>query len=308
MRPTTTTIRQDAERGYAANGDSRAAEAVLPHVVLVHGFPLHGGMWHGVTKSSFINIDCFCPDLRGFGQNLSAEPCSIQQHAQELHNTLEQRGLLPCVLCGLSMGGYVAMEFVEQFPDDVLGLMLLNTRAKDDSDGQAQSRVKLIRTVRRKGLPGVVDQMLPGLLSDQALREDGLIVDTLTNMMLDCPPITIEYASVAMGKRVDCSDAMKKVTMPVSIVASSNDTITPPDTMRDLHDCFDDSEFRLIEGPGHLTAWEAPDRVAAEIDRLVKRVRRKAATKPITKRPIETPAQPMRSRPLHRPRSLTFDI
>ncbi|MEL7237501.1 MAG: alpha/beta hydrolase [Planctomycetota bacterium] len=249
------------------------AAAGDPTVVMVHGFPFSSLMWQPVVQARLIPGEVLCPDLRGFGQHLNAEPCSVAEHAGELHGLLEHREVLPCVLCGLSMGGYVAMEFAEQFPDDVVGLMLLNTRAAADNDTQRGGRDRMLRTVRRKGTAGVAEQMVPMLLSESTIEREPALVESVTAAILDCLPRTIENGTVAMRERVDCTDAMRAVDAPVSVIAGELDSITPPNVMRSLHECFDDSEFHVIEGAGHLTCLEQPAAVAKQIARLVERAK-----------------------------------
>jgi pimeloyl-ACP methyl ester carboxylesterase len=85
-------------------------------LVLLHGFPLDRRMWRSQLDEFQSKLRVITPDLRGFGQSASAEPFTIEGLADDVHALLQVCNALPCVLAGLSMGGYVALTYVRQYP------------------------------------------------------------------------------------------------------------------------------------------------------------------------------------------------
>jgi pimeloyl-ACP methyl ester carboxylesterase len=88
----------------------RATKGAL---VLLHGFPLHGGMWRSQREALSTHWQVVVPDFRGFGQSPETGPFTIEQLADDTHALVEQMGLGKIVLCGLSMGGYVALAYAK---------------------------------------------------------------------------------------------------------------------------------------------------------------------------------------------------
>src|SRR5262245_62932806 len=84
-------------------------------VVLVHGFPLDSRMWEAQIEALSDRYRVIAPDLRGFGQSKSDEPFTVASQADEIHKLLNELGVTPCVLFGLSMGGYIALTFVRKY-------------------------------------------------------------------------------------------------------------------------------------------------------------------------------------------------
>ena len=73
-------------------------------------------------------------------------------------------------LTGLSMGGYIAFEFVKRYAARVRGLMLLNTRAERDGEDPRRQRDEMIATVRRDGVTFLGDLMLHRLFARGSLE------------------------------------------------------------------------------------------------------------------------------------------
>src|SRR5437867_454650 len=95
-----------------------------PALVLVHGFPLDGRMWEGQLAALGERFRVIAVDLVGFGQSKSDQAFTMDWQAEAVHGHLREIGALPCVLAGLSMGGYVALAFTQKYPGDLKGLAL----------------------------------------------------------------------------------------------------------------------------------------------------------------------------------------
>ncbi|HXE55885.1 MAG TPA: alpha/beta fold hydrolase, partial [Tepidisphaeraceae bacterium] len=75
-------------------------------LVLVHGFPLDRRMWDAQVSEFSSKHRVIAPDLLGFGQSKSGDAFTIESQADAVHALLQEIGAFPCVLAGLSMGGY----------------------------------------------------------------------------------------------------------------------------------------------------------------------------------------------------------
>src|SRR3954471_8710967 len=139
-------------------------------LVLLHGFPLDGRVWGAQRKSLSDRCRVIAPDLRGFGKSAPAtSPFTMESLADDVHALLAEIGALPCVLGGLSMGGYVALAYVKKYPGDLKGLALIDTRAEGDTPEGKEGRGKMIDTARGPaGAKAVADQMMPKMVAAEA--------------------------------------------------------------------------------------------------------------------------------------------
>lgn len=265
--------RQPEERLAEARDRIREARSATgaPPLVLIHGFPLNHLVWTRVSRLTAEHVLTIRPNLRGFGELSSLEPFTIASLADDLHALLSQIGALPCVLAGLSMGGYVGLALAAAFPADVAGLALVDSRAAADSPEQREKRDPMIRQVRRSGVAPVVDGMLPGLLSPSTHRGNPSVVEELQRIMLDTAAPTIEHACIAMRDRPDLTDTATRIDVPAAIIVGAEDQLTTPQEATALAEAMKQCELSVLSGAGHISPLEQPERVAEALVRLVKR-------------------------------------
>src|SRR3954471_23585478 len=94
-----------------------------PAVVLLHGFPHDSRIWDDQAADLSDHFRLVLPDLRGFGQSRSESPFTMESLADDVHALLESLGVLPVVLGGLSMGGYVTLAYARKYPQDLRGVV-----------------------------------------------------------------------------------------------------------------------------------------------------------------------------------------
>src|SRR5437868_8707627 len=102
-------------------------------ILLVHGFPLSNRMWMSQIDALSATHRVIAPDLRGFGHSPPAGPFTMESLADDLHALAQELRLVPFVLAGLSMGGYVSLAYVRKYPDTLRALILLDTKAEADN-------------------------------------------------------------------------------------------------------------------------------------------------------------------------------
>jgi pimeloyl-ACP methyl ester carboxylesterase len=229
-------------------------------VVLVHGYPLSCRIWDDQLTGLSPLVRVFAPDLPGFGLSLPARPFTMESMADLLHEFLQQSSALPCVLGGMSMGGYIALAYARKYAQDLAGLMLIDTRAEADADQARQGREKSIELVRKDGAEAIADQMLPKLLGDTTRRNRPGIVSRLNEILSECDPKAIEYALVALRDRLDQTMILPSIKVPTLIVTGQQDVIAPPAIAQAMHAAIGGSTLAVIPDAGHMPPMEQPER------------------------------------------------
>ena len=86
-------------------------------LVLLHGYPLDHTIWDEVIPLLENDFDLILPDLRGFGQSDQVESqYTIADMAADIAALLDELGIEKTYIAGHSMGGYVALAFVRNYP------------------------------------------------------------------------------------------------------------------------------------------------------------------------------------------------
>src|SRR5688572_17543028 len=238
-------------------------------LVLLHGFPLDRRMWDAQVERLSQHYRVIAPDLRGFGQSRRSDPFTIESLADDLHIFLEQLAAVPCVLAGLSMGGYVALAHAAKYPKDLRGLILIDTKADGDTPEGKQGRAKMIELARTSGAKAVADQMEPKMLAAGTVQSRPDVVKSLRAMMENCEPHTIEYALAAMRDRPDRRGDLPSIKVKTLVIVGDSDAITPPDVAESMQKAIPGAKLEVIRGAGHMSPMEQPEQVNRAIERFM---------------------------------------
>lgn len=227
-------------------------------ILLIHGFPLDHSMWSGQTPLAE-RFRLIAPDLRGFGASDAGEGIhSISQLADDLASLLAAMGeRRPVVVCGLSMGGYVAQHLVVRHPHIAAGLVLVDTRMEADNDAARAGRAALVERVRREGSAATCE-MVPRLLARSRVNapEGRAIAAVLESRILATRPQTIEGALRALADRPDMTASLARLDIPTLAVIGEEDAITPREAMVRIADTMPRARLVVVPGCGHMTPLE----------------------------------------------------
>ena len=229
-------------------------------LVLVHGFPLDRRMWDAQIEHFAKRRRVIAPDLRGFGSSPPVQGAtSIEQMADDLDALLTALGVdQPVVLCGLSMGGYVAFQFWRKYSARLRGLVLCDTRAVADTSEGAQGRLKQAELVAREGTAPLVETMLPKLLAPSTLSTRPLVAELVQTMILAASREGVVAALKALAARPDVRGYLPRIKTPTLVVVGQHDAISTPAEMRLLAQAMPRAEFVMIEDCGHMSPMENP--------------------------------------------------
>lgn len=167
-------------------------------------------------------------------------------------------------LCGLSMGGIVAMEVLRQAPARVKKLALLDTNARAELPEVAAGRQAHIDLVRSGGLDDLmVGNFIPKYLTEPEKRPD--IVQTCLEMARSIGPNSFESQSIALRDRPDQSETVKNCNVPMLILCGVDDQLCPVERHRHMHRLNPRSRLVILESAGHLPSLEKADEVNTKI-------------------------------------------
>jgi pimeloyl-ACP methyl ester carboxylesterase len=239
-------------------------------VVLLHGFPLNHLIWKHQVHDLASVCRVITPDLRGFGHSHDANPFTIQSLAEDVYILLSNIRALPCVIGGLSMGGYVALAYERHYSSTLRGLMLIDTRASaDNAEGRA-GRDAMIELARTSGSSAVAEKMMPRMLSPGTAESRPEVVAELKAMMENTPATTIAHAQAAMRDRADFSPTLSRIAAPTLIIVGDSDALTPPVFSQEMHAAIAGSTLATISGAGHMAPMEQPQQVSRAIRQFLK--------------------------------------
>ena len=152
-------------------------------------------------------------------------------------------------------------------PDRVLGLALLDTSAAPETMPNRMRYRAMLSTHRRVGLPQWVAErrVLPLYFSDDTLASRRDIAVNFWRDAVGFPREGVYKAGKAIFQRGDFRPELSRVRCSTLVMCGAVDRATPPDRAREIAAGIPGSELVLVEGAGHLSALEQPDRVNASL-------------------------------------------
>jgi 3-oxoadipate enol-lactonase len=247
-------------------------------LVLVHGFPLDHAMWAGQLEglSNKNGGRVIAPDLPGFGCSpVIDDTVTMGQFADDLAALLDGLGIAePVILCGLSMGGYIAFEFWRRHRLRLRGLVLCDTRAAADSPEVAEARRQTADRVLREGPGLLADAMLPRLFSEITRQQRPTLIQAVRAAIVNNNARGVAAAARGMAQRADMTGELPRIDCPTLVVVGENDSISTPDEMRGIAEAMPNASFVEIPSAGHMSPLENPLDVNAAIRDFLTRLRK----------------------------------
>ena len=251
-----------------------------PAVILLHGYPFDRSMWR--EQIDFLSTNGFrvvAPDLPGFGEvsdklqfvdnadRYETEPqaeahqtlTTMADMARDVVALMDELKIDQAVICGLSMGGYVAFDFIHLFPMRARALVLAGTRAPADNEQERQARLQQVEQMLAKGMSRIAEASLPKLLAPRTLAEKPEVVARVREMILRSDPQGAAAAQRGMAVRRDYSDDLAGMNLPTLIIVGRDDPIRPVADAEFMHDRIPKSHLQIIEDAAHMTNMEQPE-------------------------------------------------
>jgi pimeloyl-ACP methyl ester carboxylesterase len=195
-------------------------------LLLVHAFPVDASMWSAQVEAFSKEHTVVAPSLPGFGGTPSAgDVMTMDAAADFLAGELDRAGVDRAVVCGLSLGGYVAFSLWRRHRERLAGLVLANTKAEPDDEAGKERRRAVAEKARREGSEAIAESP-PPLLSESA---GGELWERVKGWIRGQPGESIAAASLGLAEREDSRPILADIDVPSAVVTSTGDTLIPPE-------------------------------------------------------------------------------
>jgi len=248
--------------------------AGAPVLLLLHAFPLHGGMWAAQVDALSGAWRVVVPDFRGFGGFGGSDPgdgqYAIDFMVDDVLAVLDTKELGlragPIAACGCSMGGYVLLRAVERAPERFRALVLADTKSGADDDAGKLKRFAAVRTIREKGVAAYAIAFAEAALGPTTRAKRTEVARRVVSMVRSSPMTGLVGAQLAMAARTDTTGALSGIAVPTLVVVGGEDPIIPPDVCREMAARIPGARLEVIPEAGHLPPMEASDAFNAALE------------------------------------------
>lgn len=235
-----------------------------PTLVLLHGNLASKRWWDLVFPMLAETYTVVRVDLRGNGESEQADSYSIPEYGADVREQIKALGLTDVIVVGHSMGGAVAMDIAANEPELIRGFLLLNSAPIDGMDASEEIIPLLVQMSQDRNL------MKMSLAATVPTAASGELFEALVDdAMLAASTVVPNYKSIGS---IDYRLQLAETELPCKIVYGTLDNLITREMVDRTQQAIPGSELVLLEGVGHGTTVEAPERVVAEIHRFVARV------------------------------------
>jgi pimeloyl-ACP methyl ester carboxylesterase len=262
--------------GMTLGYDDLGGEGADPDraVVLIHGHPFDRSMWR--PQAAFLaglGYRVIAPDLRGYGtSSVHSGICTLDVFATDIAGLLDVLGIGAAVICGLSMGGQIALEFARLHSGRVRALVLADTSAPAETGDGIRRRHATADRLLAEGMAGYAAEVLPHMLSPQSVTGQPAVAAHVLNMMRAASPAGAAAALRGRAARPDYVAMLSRITVPVLVVVGSADEYTPLPDATLIADGIPGASLSVIEGAGHLPNLERPDAFNEALGRFLETI------------------------------------
>lgn len=227
-----------------------------PALMLLHGFPLDHNIWQGIVDEICDHYTVILPDLPGAGKSTLPDDLSIETMAAAMGDILKQEGIDKAVLCGHSMGGYVALAFAELYPDRIAGLGMIHSTAHSDSDEKKEQREKVIKIISDGGKEPFINQMITALYSDDTATDANLSYTRDIAMSTNEAALLAFYKS--MINRPDRTSTLQGAAYPCLWIVGDDDKVLNKNVVLQQSWLANVNYVYVLKNCGHISMIETP--------------------------------------------------
>jgi pimeloyl-ACP methyl ester carboxylesterase len=167
-------------------------------------------------------------------------------------------------LCGLSMGGYVALEIMRLAPARVDRLALLDTQARPDAGEARERRLSLMDMAEQGRFDDAVAHLLPLFVHEDRLADKDLM-DIVESMAQGVGRGAFLRQQRAIMGRADSRASLTGINCATMVLCGRQDALTPPHLHEELAAAIPNATLIILPRCGHLSALEQPAAVTAQM-------------------------------------------
>jgi 3-oxoadipate enol-lactonase/4-carboxymuconolactone decarboxylase len=247
-----------------------------PVLFLLNSIGTDMALWDRALPSLLPDFRILRMDTRGHGAS-DAPPgdYTLDLLAGDVLAVMDTAGVATAALCGISLGGMIAMTVALRAPARLSALVLACTSAQMDRAAW-QTRLD---TVRDKGVAAIAEAAIGRFFSEHFRKHHVDVVESVRTNLIAVEPTG--YAGCCAAIRdMALLDTLPKIAMPVLVISARGDISTPREGHGDkIVAAIPRARSVVLSDAAHLANVEQPGAFADAVRGFLKDVREGSAVK-----------------------------
>ncbi len=236
--------------GQAIGVDEAGGGDAIP-IVFLHGVGSDKSVWAPQLAHFAPSRRALAFDYPGYGDSDPAQPGTTRDDfAAAMWGAMAALGIERAHICGLSLGGVIAIAMHHAAPERCASLVLADTFAVHP-DGPAIYERSVAASEQMSELAAARTPVLLARGASEDLHQE--VRETMARIDPEAFRIGAEAVWLA-----DQRDRVAAIQVPTLVLVGGEDTVTPPELSQDLADMIPGAELHTLAGAGHLANIERP--------------------------------------------------
>lgn len=229
-------------------------------LVLIHGMGGDATEWAHITPELSKETRCIALDLRGHGKSEKPDqPYTQDMFADDVATLLDTLGIDKAYICGISMGGFVALKAALNHPEKVKGLILIDSAARMPAKS-IEVAGRWGKVFAEEGLEAYIEAEIKDIFHPMFARRHKDAIDAFAESMRTRDSSTIVRIQQGYMKSPPIMDKdIKKIKVPTLIIHGREDEVVPAEEAEFMHEEIPNSQIAIIPFGGHGVLLERKD-------------------------------------------------
>ena len=244
-----------------------------PCLVLLHGYLETLYIFTELVEALKDHYRLIVIDMPGHGLTDSAPADaegrrinSLAFQAQVVAGVLDKCGVDRAVIAGHSMGGYVTLQFLRDFPQRAKAAFLLHSNPYPDAPEKSADRQREQQLIRDGKLQSLAALAMPRMYYEENLRAcDEKIRETVELCEMHDPEGIIASLE-GLRTRPDLQEVMAHPPVPLTLIYGDHDNFLSLERVAQMQASFPAVRYVLIPDTGHNSFIERPESVITVLD------------------------------------------
>lgn len=220
-------------------------------IFLIHGFLESIQMYKDIAPILQENHQVIQLDLPGHGESEDAtESYNMLDLGKLIHKIIDHEQITSCKIVGHSLGGYVGLSFMEQYPEQLDGICIFHSTANADTLDKKNNRNKAIKIVEKdKG--SFLSVFIPNLFKPENISLYQEEINDLNKISSKVSDQSLIQTIKAMRDRKDNRSNLKVYKGKKLFIIGKEDPVIPS-TELVAQAQETNSVYHVMENVGHM--------------------------------------------------------
>jgi len=236
-------------------------------LIFLHGFNESSAIWQKILPELLAKYQCITIDLPGFGQSALPDFLSTKYMADAVRRVIDDLKLEKPTIIGHSMGGYVILELIQNYPNLASAAGLFHSTAYSDSEEKKSNRTKTYEFLERNPVDLFFKTFIQGLFAPFNFKPS--MTNQVETMVYQTEKKSVMAAILAMKEREDKTSVLKNSNIPWLFIAGKHDSLISLDQITLQSSFCKKSMVEILKNSGHLGMIEETSASQAAIIKFV---------------------------------------